>query len=79
MDTTLTTYVAGEKVYEGPSLETAIRAWDRATYASARSISGGISIQVRDSQGTIMRDGWLLHVNESGTCYVNPGIGLVNP
>lgn len=77
MDTTLTTYAAGEKVYEGSDLETAIRAWDHATHASARSIPGGISIQVRDSKGVMVRDGWLLHVNDSGTCYVNPGIGLL--
>jgi hypothetical protein len=66
------TYVAGETVYKGDDLESAIRAWDRSTYKlEGKPPAGGISVQLW-SDGVMVRDGWILHVHENGQVYLNP-------
>lgn len=72
MVTEFTTYVAGDVTYKGPSLEEAIRTWDATTY-HAPAPAGGISVQTWDyAGGTMIRDGWILHVREDGSVYLNP-------
>lgn len=68
-----TTYVNGKMVYSGDSQERAIRIWDAATYSLGKSIPGGISVQ--EFSGDLMvRDGWILHIHNDGTVYLNPSI-----
>lgn len=71
MKTIYRTWVRGNLVYQGESLETAIRCWDAETYNLARSVAGGISVQ-QFLDDLMMRDGWILHVHEDGTVYLNP-------
>lgn len=65
------TTVAGEVEYEGPDKETAIRTWDSLTFSRA-NVPGGIEVQSFNSADVMVRDGWLLHVSESGHVYLNP-------
>jgi hypothetical protein len=74
MATQYRTVVEGRTVYLGPSLERTIRTWDHATHDKARTVPGGIKVQTRDAAGVMVRDGWLLHVNEHGTVYLNPNL-----
>ena len=75
MKTIHRTYVRGICLYTGESLEEAIRTWDSATYRLEKSVSGGVTIQTFDGD-LMVRDGWVLHVLEDGTCYLNPRIML---
>lgn len=75
LENTFRTYTDGRLVYEGPSLETAVRTWDAKTYGARCSTAGGITIASRIGD-VMVRDGWILHVHEDGTTYLNPGIAL---
>lgn len=75
--TTYRTYVEGVLHYEGPNLPIAIRNWDRATFSAGKSVPGGISVATYEerSYGLLqLRDGWILHVHEDGTVYLNPNL-----
>lgn len=65
------TVVNANYLYDGTDREAAIRAWDAESVHRA-DLNGGIMVQSFDPDGTIVRDGWLLHVNESGHVYLNP-------
>jgi hypothetical protein len=69
------TYVEGNPVYTGHSLTEAVRAWDAKTYNLNKSVAGGITVQMF-SAGVMVRDGWVLHVMDDGTTYLNPNIML---
>lgn len=69
------TIANGEVVYEGDSLEAAIRAWDRETYDKAHIVPGGIEAR-GTLRGLVVRDAWVLHVNADGVCYLNPNLKL---
>lgn len=71
--TTYKTLVNAVYLYEGEDLETAIRTWDSESVARA-DISGGVMIQSFDNEGVMIRDGWILHVNEDGHVYLNPRV-----
>ena len=60
-------------VYEGTDQEAAIRAWDAESITRA-DLTGGIMVQSFSADDIMLRDGWLLHVNESGHVYLNPRI-----
>lgn len=64
-------------VYEGASLEDAIRSWDHATYDKARVVVGGIEMKGTTPSGLIVRDAWLLHVNEDGVVYLSPHLYII--
>jgi hypothetical protein len=70
--TMITTWVDGTPTRHGADFEAAAQAWDAATSALGHSVPGGISIQIRDAAGILVRDGWLLHVHNDGTVYVHP-------
>lgn len=77
-DTTTTngpvfTLVRGSSRQDFLSLETAIRAWDFHT-ARYGQTTGGIQVTVRDAEGNLTRDGWILHTREDGTVYLNPNL-----
>lgn len=67
------TIVNAVYVYEGDSQEMAIRAWDSESHKRS-DITGGIMVQSFDSEGNMTRDGWILHVNETGNVYLNPRV-----
>lgn len=67
------TIVNAGYLYEGPDQEAAIRTWDAESVHRA-DLTGGIMVQSFNSDGAMVRDGWLLHVNESGHVYLNPRI-----
>lgn len=67
------TLVNAVYLYEGEDLETAIRIWDSESVVRAY-ISGGVMVQSFDDEGTMIRDGWILHVNEDGHVYLNPRV-----
>lgn len=71
--TTYTTVVRNESVYHGSSLEHAVRAWDGATFNAGATIPGGIAVAAW-ANGVQVRDGWILHVREDGTVYLNPRV-----
>ena len=76
-ETIYRTYTEGKLHYTGPDLESAIRAWDRATYSAGRSVAGGVAVAAYESDAHGMlqtRDGWILHVSEDGTTYLSPRI-----
>ena len=77
--TTYRTYVESKLHYTGDNLESALRAWNKATFNLGRSVAGGVSVATyEDHPGTSgllqTRDGWILHVREDGTCYINPNL-----
>jgi hypothetical protein len=66
------TVVNAVYVYEGESQELAIRAWDSESVHRA-GLHGGVMVQ--EFHGELMvRDGWILHVNEDGHVYLNPRV-----
>lgn len=71
METIYKTIVNAGYLYEGPDRERAIRTWD-AESVHRSDLVGGIMVQTFDADGCMVRDGWLLHVNESGHVYLNP-------
>lgn len=71
MQTIYKTVVNAGYLYEGESKEQAIRTWDAESVHRA-DLVGGIMVQTFDGEGNMVRDGWLLHVNESGHVYLNP-------
>lgn len=71
--TTYKTVVNAVYVYEGTDQEAAIRAWDAESIVRS-DLHGGIMVQSFDADEVMIRDGWLLHVNESGHVYLNPRI-----
>lgn len=73
---TYATTVDGAIVYHGESLEAAIRKWDLRTYTTPHSMPGGISVQCFNTEGNMVRDGWILHVNRFGVVYLNPNLAL---
>lgn len=73
MRNTYKTVVNAVYVYDGDNQEVAIRAWDRESVRRT-DLVGGIMIQSFDDDGIMIRDGWLLHVSESGHVYLNPRI-----
>lgn len=77
--TVFRTYVEGRLVYSGPSLEDAARTWDRETHNPSRPMPGGVAVATYEGVGyepglLQVRDGWILHVMEDGTVYLNPNI-----
>lgn len=73
------TYVEGALHYSGPDLTEAARAWDAATFSLGRTVPGGIAVAsyegVTYEPGLLqLRDGWILHVHEDGTVFINPSI-----
>lgn len=71
------TYVESKLHYSGESLEEAVRTWDRETYSLGKSVPGGVAVAEYEGHpgesGLLqLRDGWVLHVHEDGTCYLNP-------
>ena len=73
--TVYTTVVNKSTVYEGPSQEQAIRFWDSETLVTPGH--GGVQVQTFDGEGpdaVMVRDGWILHVSESGHVYLNPRV-----
>ena len=73
MHTIYKTIVNANYIYEGESLEKAIRAWDSESVHRANLV-GGITVQSFDADDVMIRDGWILHVNESGHVYLSPTI-----
>lgn len=71
--TTYQTVINGKVEYEGEGKERAIRTWDALTLSYPYSV-GGIQVQSFDASDIIIRDGWLLHVSETGHVYLNPRI-----
>lgn len=71
VSTTYKTVVNANYLYEGDDLEKAIRTWDAESVHRA-DLHGGIMVQSFDAAGIMVRDGWVLHVNESGHVYLNP-------
>jgi len=66
------TVVNAVYLYEGDSQEAAIRAWDAESVHRADLVGG---VMVQSFAGDVMvRDGWILHVNESGHVYLNPRV-----
>lgn len=66
------TVVNAVYVYEGDSQELAIRAWDQESVHRA-DLHGGVMVQEFSGE-TMVRDGWILHVNEDGHVYLNPRV-----
>lgn len=66
------TVVNANYLYEGDSQELAIRAWDAESVHRA-DLSGGVMVQ-SFSGDVMVRDGWILHVSESGHVYLNPRV-----
>ena len=64
------TVANGEVLYDGESKESAIRAWDAESVYRA-GLHGGVAVQ-SFSGDTMVRDGWVLHVNADGHVYLNP-------
>lgn len=75
MKTIFRTYVQGKSFYTGESLEEAIRTWDRQTHQLGKSVAGGVTVQTFDGD-VMVRDGWVLHVMEDGTAYLNPSLSI---
>lgn len=73
VSSTYKTIVNANYLYEGDSLEKAIRAWDSESIIRT-GLHGGIMVQSFDAAGRMVRDGWILHVNESGHVYLNPQV-----
>lgn len=71
MNTIYKTVVNASYLYEGNDREKAIRAWDAESVHRA-DLAGGVMVQSFDGQGVMIRDGWVLHVNESGHVYLHP-------
>lgn len=69
------TYVQGKSFYTGDSLETAIRVWDSETYNLGKSVAGGVTVQ-QFSGDVMVRDGWVMHVMEDGTVFLNPSLSI---
>lgn len=67
------TIVNAVYLYEGDSLEEAIRAWDSESVHRA-NLTGGVMVQSFNKADCMVRDGWILHVNESGHVYLNPRV-----
>jgi endonuclease YncB( thermonuclease family) len=67
------TIVNAVYVYEGESQELAIRAWDSESVHRA-DLHGGVMVQEFDAGEVMVRDGWILHVNEDGHVYLNPRV-----
>lgn len=70
------TYTNGTLRYSGPDLEAAIRAWD--AYA-VPDVPGGIAVAtyqgVPYEPGLLqLHDGWILHVHNDGSVYLNPSL-----
>lgn len=74
--TVYTTIVQGTVVYEGESLSDAARVWDSVTHDAGHVVPGGIGVRVYLSDGTMVREGWIMHVHENGTVYLSPNSGL---
>lgn len=71
------TSINGEVVYRGESLEEAIRTWDSKTYMGRSAPPGGVSVRTLREDGSMVRDGWVLHVREhTGSVYLNPRLVL---
>lgn len=68
-------YVDGSHT-EYATFEVAARAWNVSTFD--RPVPGGISVQQFEA-GLMVRDGWLVHVHNDGTVYVNPWLTLAIP
>lgn len=73
------TYVESELLYSGPDLSEAAREWDAATFNLGKSVPGGVAVStyqgVSYEPGLLqMRDGWIVHVHEDGTVFINPRI-----
>lgn len=75
METTFITKIRDEVIYEGPTLTLAIRKWDAETY-NADFTPGGIEYYTRDGDLTVA-NGWVLHVQESGTVFLNPRLDFI--
>lgn len=72
--TTYKTIINAVYVYEGESLEDATRAWDAESFKRT-DLHGGIMVLSFTEDGTMIRDGWILHVDEEGHIFLNPSIG----
>ncbi len=72
--TTYTTIVNANYLYEGDDLEKAIRTWDSESVHRS-GLSGGVMVKTFDDEGLMIRDGWILHVNDNGHVYLNPRLG----
>ena len=73
------TYVDGALKYSGPDLGEAARAWDASTYNLGKSVPGGVAVAtyqgVSYEPGLLqLRDGWILHVHDDGTVFLNPSV-----
>lgn len=66
------TWTDGSERYRGSSLEAAARAWDAATFAG-KAPAGGVAVQQYRDQ-VMVRDGWVLHVDEVGRVYLSPNL-----
>lgn len=64
-----------DSAYEFDNLGDAIRHWDQQTHD--RPSDGGIAIQQWDADGNMIRDGWLIHV-EQRRVYVNPSLEVLS-
>ncbi len=78
LHTVFTTVVNDVNLYVGDDLETAIRAWDAATYQGGENL-GGVQVQ-SFLDGNMIRDGWILHVRKGvegeTVTYLNPNLAL---
>ena len=72
MNTVYKTIVNANYLYEGDSQVEAIRVWDSESIHRA-GLVGGIMVQSFD-EDVMVRDGWILHVNETGHVYLNPRV-----
>jgi hypothetical protein len=70
----INTVVKGEKT-SFDDFNTAARHWDMTTLGTPPLPGDGIEVQEfrKDQDGEVMvRDGWLMHVEQSGSVYINP-------
>ncbi len=75
MHTVYTITHHGEMSEPMPELETALSEWDGIQHHAGPARPGdGIEVQAWDEDGMMVRDGWVVHVLENGSFYVNPQI-----
>jgi hypothetical protein len=63
--------VLGDEIIPGgDNLEVVIRSWDSITHQTTVS-EGGIQVQSFNTEGNMVRDGWILHIS-GGRVYLSP-------
>lgn len=74
VETIYTTVVNGKMIRETNRAQLAFAAWTQESHALAYAgvrPTGGVQVQSLNSEGVMVRDGWLMHVAENGHVYIN--------